>query len=174
MRRTPYFVALAAALALVAGPAIGDPGEPTAPVNNVTLALGNYATGLKLACATPVPASMTWDQLQASSADRFPASRMRIEAFVNVQALPSEHWRSRLHIDKVERGNGGSIVFREWDYYDYRHQNVPPSGRRNWELTQSAHQFTGLIGWWRVWIDVTGDESGNHFAPSCVFEVVAP
>ena len=174
MRRTLYFAALVAALALMAVPATGDPGEPTAPVTAVFLSLGDYGTSVDLACDVEVTESMTWAQLLASDADRFSGGRMRIEAFANVAGFPSEHWRTRLHIDKVVRGNGGSIRVQPWDYYDWRHQNVPPSGRQNWEITQTAHQFTGLEGWWRVSIDVTGNESGNSFSPSCVFEVVAP
>ena len=173
-RRVSYAVALVAAFVLATVPAVGDPGEPTAPLTSVALILGNYATAVDLACDTPVTTGMEWDDLVASDADRFEEAKMRIEAFVKVAAFPSEHWRTRLHVDKVVRGNNGLVRFQPWDYYDWRHQNVPPSGRQNWELTQSSHQFLGDLGWWRVWIDVTGDESGNQFTPSCVFEVIAP
>jgi len=170
VRRVPYFAALALALALVAGPVAGAPGEPTAPVTNVTLALKHYGTGALVTCV-PVSGTTTWAQLDASSTSPFPFAKMRIEGFAQVQAVPSEHWRTRLIIEKVEQGNGGKIVYKDDSYYDWRHQNVPTDGRRNWEIIQASKVFTGLPGFWRITLIVDGDESLNHYAPACVFEV---
>ena len=174
MRRSLYFVALVATLFLASVPAVGDPGEPTAPVIDVDLFLSNYASGVALVCTTDTT-GMTWAQLVASNVDRYPASlgKMRIEANVHVVSLPSEHWNTRIVFERLEQGNGGKVVFREDSYYDWRHQNVPVSGRRNWELTQSSKNFVGLEGFWRITVKVTGIESANTFAPSCVFEVVS-
>jgi hypothetical protein len=112
---------------------------PTAPITNVELRLGEYATG------TP-----------ANCGDTVGFTNLRVEVVATVDARPSEHWTTRVEV-KNPRGFGSG-------YWLWPHQNIGPHGHRN-IIQGQVPLFTP--GDYQVRVLVVGDESGNRFEVIC-------
>lgn len=144
-----------AAAAFVAGlvvmasvPAIAHHvSEPTAPIQSLQLRLAQYGdTSTTLACdGTDV---VTFDTL-------------RIEAYAQVAAVPSEHFTVRLTVHSTDRA-------ANW-YALWHHQNVAPHGRLRSEIVQSQQSLGHGAHDWEVTVLVVGSESGLRFEESCPF-----
>lgn len=178
MRRTPYLLALAAVLALVAGPATADHvSEPTKPVDGFAIRLYEYqnlANTLLTAC-------------DGSEVVNF--NPVRVESLVTSTAIgntgdPSEHYNERVkprivvnlgQSNEKEQVPPGSFTYVEW-----KHSNIPPHAAqvpgfpaRTWESSEDGLVIKGLAPGtvFRVYGTLTGRESGNFFEVSCTFTV---
>ena len=154
-------LAVAAAMWLIpaadAGHA-GHVGEPTAPVEGVSLRLSHYETRTSVAC-------------DGTTVARFPFDDARMEADVAAAAAPSEHFGVWV---LLKRSDDGVRFKQEWSQ-NWRHQNIPPhSNPTRWEggETNQYNLQNDPGDVWRVDVRVTGQESGRTFTDSCVFRRV--
>lgn len=132
--------------------------EPTTPIEHVELRLQHYATRTPIDCDTPTP-------------QVFPFDKVRIEASVGSPTAPSEHWTTKL---TVNRTDPGERLHQEWNG-TWHHANVPPHGPKvdsgQWEhLSFNQYRLDEVPGaTWHVDVVVTGDETGTVLTDSCAF-----
>lgn len=166
MKRIPYFAALAASIALIAGPAIADHvTEPTAPVTGLFLKVYKYTDPLNT-------------MMRCDGTDRITFDQVRIEPGVSVAGKPSEHYTVNVNVAFAESLSGrAAVTFKQWGA-SWKHQNVAPhanggTAEKPREVAEVNQWLHGRLGFWIVETSVTGEESGAAFTRSCTFERVA-
>lgn len=175
MRRVPYFVALALALALVAGPAVADHvSESTLPIKAiVALNVFAYPDGTTKLIACDGSEARTWVAARIEPKLSFETPNGSID-----NRNPSEHFVVRITVSRLipDTTGGGLNVVKDWDAVWF-HQNREPHATKpqQWEVTQSnTYGLQQHLGLWRVEVRVEGLESGIVLERLCDFQIAAP
>lgn len=175
MRRTFYFAALAATLALVAGPAVADHvSEPTIPITGMTLRLYKYQE---------LPSTLL---TACDGSEEVTFANLRVESLVTASGIgsegnPSEHYHERLKLEVITQlGQPQQAEKYQWDV-EWKHSNIPPhasqvvgSPVRTWESSQTNQRILGVYPSGTVlrFTEVlTTLESEQQFVSVCTFTV---
>ena len=158
---------VALALVLVAVPAVADHvTEPQWPITRLVVDVYEYPDRLGTLLSA------------CDGSEKVTFSNLRVEPLISYvqdgNGSPSEHWRVRIEVlpgrmvngvfrHEKSRGGAGTI---------WTHQNVPP--HRGTRAFESAEWTTYLhaVGYWEVFVEVIGDESGTVLTETCLFEKI--
>ena len=163
-------------LSIPVGAHLTEHTPATDPVTSMTVKMYEYPSGEPLACDTPDPTGIPFDEVEGI--EPFPFSVMRIQ--VNIDSLlsgkePPEHWTLRVQVGKAKILQPWKplLTFRHtgWDQ-EWYHQNTAAhkSGRFHIITKTNLWGLTDFPGIRRVTVTLIGEESGNSLEHVCIFE----
>ena len=97
-------------------------------------------------------------------------TNLRVEARIDVEATPSEHWTTRADFRHEIRDESGKRIISpgNWKLL-YHHQNNPYGPRMGYEFSQVQQKVSP--GDWTITYQVIGAESGVRLIKACSFRV---
>lgn len=160
LRRLGIFAAFALVVA-VPGAQATHVSEPTAPIEGLRLLVKNYGSQTIAPC----------------DGSAFAFGNARIQPFVDATSAPSEHFKARIFVARVENpGTNQERLLREWEV-EWLHSNVEPhpNNVNDWQIVNDVHSAVYRMGdkpgMWQVLVSVQGGVSGNFFEETCRFTV---
>lgn len=152
-------------LLMATTPAIADHvNEPTLPITGMTIDIYQYPNRTETLLSA------------CDGSEKVTFNNLRVEPLISYtrdgNGGASEHWTLRIEVLPGKLVNGQFRATKTLGGSDtiWHHQNVPPHFTAPvYEATQ-WNTYMGVVGYWRVFVQVTGEESGVVLTETCLFQ----